>query len=192
MGGALIYNKLYGAKSYDKIETIMADAAREYLKDRNLKAPNNINDTITLTDKTLIKANKMKDISFYLKDKSIVCSREVKVTNINGDLEKTKILTDQYIGLLPINDFLNASLDTNCTNTTNKSCFNYNYLNKYKYTWWSVTANSQNTYQAYIIKDIVGTAQTNSHHYVRPVFYLATDTIYVSGNGTAKNPYVIK
>jgi len=118
--------------------------------------------------------------------------RSNKDTDKTGTLESATVLTNQYIGLLPISDFLNASLDENCANTVSKSCSNYNYLSKYKYTWWTITANSTNTYKVYTINDIASTSQPNSYAYVRPVFYLAKDTIYVSGDGSKNNPFIIK
>ena len=66
-------------------------------------------------------------------------------TDKTGSLENAVILENQYIGLLQMNDFLNASLDKNCTNTNNPSCSNYNYLSKYKYNWWTITASSANS-----------------------------------------------
>ena len=109
-----------------------------------------------------------------------------------GSLENAQILTNQYIGLLPVNDFLTASLDENCTNTIAESCKNYNYLSKYKYNWWTVTANSTNTYKVYIINKTANTTLASSQAYVRPVFNLAKDTIYVSGDGSKNNPFIIK
>ena len=113
-------------------------------------------------------------------------------TDKTGKLEGAKILTNQYIGLLPVSDFLNASLDENCVSTTSPSCKNYNYLNKYKYTWWTITANSKNTFKVYTINEIPKTNQTSNYAYVRPVFYLAKDAIYVSGDGSKANPFIIK
>lgn len=109
-----------------------------------------------------------------------------------GTLENAKVLTNQYIGLLTVSDFLNASLDENCNSTIAESCKNYNYLNKYKYTWWTITANSTNTYKVYTINKTAATALPSSQAYVRPVLHLAKDTIYVSGNGTKTNPFIIK
>lgn len=341
-GGALIYNKIFYKKSYSEVETIMLNAAQEHFKKYKEKLPKNINDTITLTDDTLVKSGEMNSIDSYLKDKNNNCSGEVKVTNINGDyrytvmldcgkahqtkkfmnyinenvnivtsgnglyelnnelvyrgdnvdnyiklnnqtyrivkfkdghpfiihtdkststewdnryniekddtsginnyeisrirtylndlyesnaadallsettrllvtqydlpigkrndndtdktgkLENAKVLTGQYIGLLPIYDFLNASLDENCTTTISKSCSNYNYLSKYKNTWWTITANSENTYKSYRINDIAGTTNTSNNAYIRPVFYLVDDAIYVSGDGSSTNPFIIK
>ena len=342
LGSALIYNKFFYKKSYNEVEKIMLNAAQEYFNKYDEKLPLNINDSITITDETLIKSNYMDTILSYTKEKNVTCDGKVTVTNINGNyrytslldcgntyqtkylteqikdneqivtegnglynlnnelvyrgeyvnnylklsgriyrivkikdgrpviiltdtsdsvvwdnryniqtdnstgfndyeksrmrtyldnlykaesegalltktakllvtshdlpigrrvnadtdktgtLENAKVLTNQYIGLLPISDFLNASTDVNCTETTSKSCINENYLSKYKYTWWTITANSNTTNKVYVVNGIAHTSTANSTAYIRPVLYLAKDTIYVSGNGTKNNPYLIK
>lgn len=113
-------------------------------------------------------------------------------TDKTGNLERATVLGNQYIGLLPVSDFLNASLDKNCTSTASESCENYNYLNRYKYTWWTITANSKNTYKVYSINDIANPTSASSSAYVRPVFYLAKDVIYVSGDGSKTNPFIVR
>ena len=113
-------------------------------------------------------------------------------TDKTGSLEKAMVLTEQYIGLLPISDFLNASLDVNCTTTVSKSCFNYNYLSKYKYAWWTSTANSKNTYKVYRIDGVASTVNASGNAYVRPVLHLAKDIVYVSGDGSYNKPFIVK
>ena len=83
-GSALIYNKFFYKKTYSEVETIMLDAAKEHFKNNKDKLPQNINDTVTLTDKTLEKNELMNSIASYLKDDDTACTGEVKVTNING------------------------------------------------------------------------------------------------------------
>lgn len=341
LGGALLYNKFFYKKSYSEVETIMLNAAKDYFTENKEKLPQNINDSITITNDTLVKKGKMNTIKSYTKNNT-TCEGEVTVTNINGEYRYTSILdcgkayrtqtltdyikenekivtssnglyelnnelvyrgdtvnnylqlsgkiyrivkikdghpviiltdnsdsvqwdnryniqidsnsgineydisrirtylnnlykstgedallsnkakllvtsyelpigrrinkdtdktgklenavtlTDQYIGLLPVSDFLNASTDENCTSTTSKSCSNYNYLNKYKYTWWTSTAYSKNTYAVYTISNIPNVTEANNYAHIRPVLYLAEDTIYVKGNGTKNNPYRVK
>lgn len=341
-GCALIYNKFFYKKTYDEVETIMLEAAKDYYNENAEKLPQNINDSIVLSDNTLVKTERMKEIDSYLKNKDESCSGEVRVTKVNeekyryvaymdcgndyqtesftdyindnvevvtsgdglynmnnelvyrgdkvnnylkigednyrivkikdgytvviyteklettnwddryninqknnagindykvsrlrdylnslyegstllsetnklmvsqynlpigkrtnsdtdktGSLENQEVLEGQYIGLLPVYDFLNASIDVNCTNTISPSCSNYNYLSKYKYNWWSITANGKNTYKVYRFNgtgsiDIVG---ANSSSYLRPVLYLARDIAYVSGDGSSSNPYIVK
>lgn len=114
-------------------------------------------------------------------------------TDKTGQLENAVVLEKQYIGLLPVYDFLNASIDENCTATTSKSCVNYNYLAKYKNSWWTVTASEGNTYSVFKINNGTATiANASTNAYLRPVLYLASDTIYVSGDGSKDSPFIIK
>lgn len=114
-------------------------------------------------------------------------------TDKSGALENAIVFENQYIGLLPASDFLNASLDENCTNTNSKSCGNFNYLAKYKNNWWTATANSKNTYKAYaVVNGVLESTPASELAYVRPVLYLASDAIYVSGDGSKDNPFEIK
>lgn len=112
----------------------------------------------------------------------------------DGSIEKATLVERQYIGLLPLYDYINASIDTNCSSATTESCTNYNYLNHFEYNWWTLTADASNTYKVYRI-DSSGTIETiraNSNGYIRPVIYLAKDALYVSGTGTESDPYTIK
>lgn len=132
-------------------------------------------------------------------DKLLVSSYHVPIgkrkdndTDKSGNLEKATLLENKFIGLLPVYDFLNASIDVNCTTTTSKSCTNYNYLAKYKFNWWTSTATSDNSYKVYRIEQSPNQTNAYNNAYVRPVLYLAKDIIYVSGNGTSKSPYIVK
>lgn len=115
-------------------------------------------------------------------------------TDKTGGLEKSAIIENQFIGLLPMYDYLNASLDSNCTTSTSASCMNYNYLSKYRYNWWTITANNKNTHQVYLISGSSSALSytTSSSAYLRPVLYLSKDALYVSGDGTSNNPYIVK
>ena len=121
-----------------------------------------------------------------------VGKRNSKDTDKTGSLESSAIMENQFIGLLPLNDYLTASLDNNCTASTSASCVNYNYLSKYRYNWWTMTASSLNTYKVFRINGSATLVSASSNGYVRPVLYLAKDAIYVSGDGSKDNPYVVK
>lgn len=120
--------------------------------------------------------------------------RNTKDTDKTGYLENSVTLNNQYIGLLQMNDYLNASLDVNCTTSISPSCANYNYLSKYKYNWWTMTASNANSYRVFRIggSSEAITASANSSGSVRAVLYLTKDAIYVSGDGTEENPYIVK
>ena len=132
-------------------------------------------------------------------DKMLVVAHQLNIgkrtgndTDKTGSLEQSNVIENQFIGLLPLYDYLNASLDTNCTTSVSKSCTNYNYLAKYKYNWWSMTATSSNTYRAYRINGYASLISTNASGAVRPVLYLTKEALYVSGDGTKDNPYIVK
>lgn len=118
--------------------------------------------------------------------------RSTKDTDNSGNLEGATVLENQYIGLLEMHDFLNASWDTNCTDTVNPACSNYNYLAKFKYSWWTITADSQSTYKVFRISSRAYASSANANAYLRPVLHLSEDAIYVSGDGSKENPYVVK
>lgn len=112
----------------------------------------------------------------------------------DGSIEKSTFLNNQYIGLLPLYDYLNASVDTNCLTSLTASCTNYNYLNHYEYSWWTVTADAANTYKAYRVSSTgeIDLIKAATNGYVRPVVHLAKDVIYNGGDGTEQNPFIIK
>ena len=141
-------------------------------------------------NKLLTEEDKLLTVAHNLE----IGKREGNATDKTGALEKSAIIENQFIGLLPLYDFLNASLDQDCTTSNSRSCVNYNYLSKYNYPWWSMSATSKNTYQVYRIKSkgsAIETSASNSS-YVRAVLHLSKDTLYVSGTGSEDDPYIIK
>lgn len=112
----------------------------------------------------------------------------------DGSIEKQQYLEDQYIGLLPLYDYINASIDNNCTSASTTSCTNYNYLNHVDNSWWTLTADASNTYKVYKISNdgSIESSRSSSNAQIRPVVYLAADVLYVDGTGTIDNPYIIK
>ena len=112
----------------------------------------------------------------------------------DGSIEKATYTERQYIGLLPLYDYINASVDTNCTSASTESCRNYNYLNHFEYNWWTLTADASNTYKAFRISSdgTIEIMKASSNGYIRPVIHLAKDALYVSGTGTQTDPYIIK
>ena len=123
-----------------------------------------------------------------------VGKRDANNIDKSGETEKTDFYENQYIGLLPLYDFLNASLDTNCTISTSTSCVNYNYLVKLDSPYWTSTADINTSYKVYKIDigsgAVLSNANTNAS--VQPVIYLSSNTVYVDGNGSKENPYKVK
>jgi len=112
----------------------------------------------------------------------------------DGSLEKSEVLENKYIGLIPLFDYINASLDENCISADTRGCANYNYLANYDYNWWTMTGDGENTYKVYKITSDgkIYSSRAATALQARPVIYLAKDAIYVKGNGTVDNPYIVK
>ena len=119
--------------------------------------------------------------------------RSITDESKDGSAEKSNILSNQYITLLPAYDYLNASTDSNCKSLNNESCNNYNYLASNDYSWWLLTANASNTYEVYKYDwQTINSSKASSSAKIKPVIVLTEDTFYVSGDGTKNNPYEIK
>ena len=112
----------------------------------------------------------------------------------SGQMECTELIENQNIGLLPIYDYMNASLDGLCQTTVSKECQNYNYLADNKYKWWTMTGDMESTYDAYSIstKGQIVSERTNNSAEIRYVLAVSSDALYKSGTGTYADPYEIR
>lgn len=119
---------------------------------------------------------------------------------INATFDKTsltecgEIINNQKIGLLPVYDYLNASLDNACTQTISEECQNYNYLVNDDGSWWTITGNGKSTYHAYYVSSsgYVKRESADSSLYYRYTIMLNDKVLYSSGNGTKDDPYIFR
>ena len=181
----LIANDRYEAVTWDNrynIERKSMDGINDYTVSRIRK------------DFEEIEVIKDDDISMLAPQTLYIGKRAVNDIYNDGSIEQSVMLEGQYFGLLPLYDYINASIDVNCTSAATRSCSNYNYLNKYDYKWWTITGDSDNTHKVYRIDDDgeISTIIANSTAYFRPVITLVSDALYVSGEGTLENPYIVK
>ena len=122
-----------------------------------------------------------------------VGKRSTTDTDISGKIECQSVLEDQFIGLLPAYYYMSASLDSGCETIVSKSCGNFNYLSKFDDFWWLLTANSENTNEAYTVsKKYAETSLCNYKADIRPIIKIGSRAVYQEGNGTLENPYQIK
>ncbi len=112
----------------------------------------------------------------------------------NNSIECSDVLENQMIGLLTASDYMNASLDTNCKTTTDRSCQNYNYLRLRNIEWWLVTGNSLNNYESYVVKSNGYIEENTASGYkkIRPTIMLNNNVMIKSGDGSASNPFILK
>ncbi len=157
-----------------------------------------INDyELSRINKTL---NELFNEIFSSDDKKYITSKNLCIgkrfmgdTTKDGQTECAKVLENQKIGLIQIDEYLIVSLDSNCTKIRSGACQNYNYLSKYREGWWSITPNAVDTSNVYeIYGGISNTSNANIYKLVRASIYLNSDIIYVSGDGSQSNPYVFK
>lgn len=115
-------------------------------------------------------------------------------TDKNGNLECNEKIENQYIGLLPVYDYMNASLDGLCQMTISRECQNYNYLAVNKNKWWTMTADMKSTYEVFYVNTNgqVYSEDANMNAQNRFVVALSRDVLFKSGDGTKNNPYVIR
>lgn len=112
----------------------------------------------------------------------------------SGRLECNELIEKQYIGLLPIYDYMNASLDALCQTTVSQECQNYNYLADNKYKWWTMTADMATTYDAFYVtaNGKVESTYANGKQENRYVVAISSNALYKNGKGTLEEPYMIR
>lgn len=121
-----------------------------------------------------------------------VGSRNKADTSRDGSAECSQVLENQKIALLPVYDYMNASVDANCIKTTSASCQNYNYL-KGDFNWWLLNGSPENSYYVYNVDSgVVGADKASDYKAIRPIVYLRSDVLYVSGDGTENSPYIVR
>ncbi|MBO7079127.1 MAG: hypothetical protein J6W64_04895, partial [Bacilli bacterium] len=135
----------------------------------------------------------------YSKIKPIMVAQDICVYSkkkSDRTLDKSscvEVKENQYISLIGVDDFMNASLDPNCVDLYSKSCLNYNYLNRVEAVdTWTKDVVSTNSYQAYRIVDGTAHAENISEYMTyNHVIFIDSSEIIASGNGSKKNPYII-
>lgn len=127
-----------------------------------------------------------------LKFNACVGTRATNELSRDGGPECSEML-ETKVSLLPVYDFLNASLDPDCTNTISPSCQNYNYLVT-EGGYWLANGVSDDNSMVYLVdyQGYVNTAYANKEDKLRLVVRVGKDMMIEKGNGTKKKPYVIR
>lgn len=121
-----------------------------------------------------------------------VGTRGANETKKDGSVECKQVIKGDYLSLLTVYDFMNASLDTNCKKTTDMTCNNYNYLTDYSSSFWLITADSESTFMGYKFSGGITQSRLATSGVARIVLNITKNSVYVSGNGTYNDPYIIK
>ncbi len=119
-------------------------------------------------------------------------NRYLDDTSKDGSAECSKTLPNQYFSLLPIYDYMNASLDGNCNKVMDNSCYNYNFLSNHHEEWWTITGVADNTEEVYSIDSVAEREYASVTKGIRLYAHFDPSVMYVSGSGTYEDPYIVK
>jgi hypothetical protein len=171
-----------------------SDGINDFVKSR-------LHDTLVLLyNNTSKKAGEIyftdTERSYIIPHEYCIGKRSLEDNNIYSGAE-CKETIELSTGLISLNEYSRASIDTNCVGIYDKSCANYNYFNtlykKRSYSYVTLTASADNTYQYYRVYNLsVELTKTNNSRQLYPVIYINNKTIYSSGTGTATDPYIIR
>lgn len=127
----------------------------------------------------------------FIKETTLcVGKRNETDTLTDGSLECSQTIPNQYYGLLQANEFMLASLDSNCTTVTSKACRNYNFIADIDNSFWTLTADSSNNYKVFKISKTAFSSNANTTSMARLVINISENTS-VTGTGTENDPYVV-
>lgn len=122
-----------------------------------------------------------------------VGKRNINETDNSGNVECSTLTEPMPIGLMNVNEFMVASLDSKCLYATDAQCSNYNYLAKYSKSTWTLNADASNTYKAYKFSGSGFSSSITSNEVgLRLVIYLSDNINYTKGTGTLEDPYVVE
>lgn len=110
----------------------------------------------------------------------------------DGSLECSVMTENKYpLGLIQLNETINASIDDNCITPFSASCSNYNYLSKIISSTWTITGYSKDTYETFaVFRPAI--KRCNNTKRILATLYLSNRLLYTSGSGTSEDPYVIE
>ena len=132
------------------------------------------------------------EIKSYIVKQDLCIGKRSFTDSINdGSIECSNVLSEQNLGLLQLNEYINASLDPGCVNAESATCLNYNYLTEFNTTFWTMTAVSENSYEVYKIGSMITKATAKSNAVPKIVINLSREARFTTGDGTEENPYII-
>ena len=137
-----------------------------------------------------------KEKDYIIKHEFCIGKRNTLDNNIYSGVECNETI-DLNVGLITIDEYARASIDSNCNSILDKSCANYNYFSKLtennSYTYMTLTGLDDNTYEYYKISgNVVEATNTSRGSSIYPVIYINSKTIYFSGTGTLTDPYIVR
>ena len=113
----------------------------------------------------------------------------------DGSIECSYVMEEpEFVTLMQINDYINASTDRRCNTVEDPACGNYNYLVNKNGKWWTLTADGTKGTKVYSINynGNINSDYANSKKFIRLMIAVDGNNLYQEGNGTSNNPYIMK
>ena len=162
-------------------ETGDSDGINNYLVSRiRDRVVNTYNDNKFLSD---------TERSYIISHNACIGKRTV---NDSNDVECSILLENQPLALPRASEIMLASIDPQCTKINSMNCINYNWMAKLGQEFWTGTADSTTTNYVYTISRIARKTEASEEAALYVVLHLSGDLSYISGDGSEKNPYIIK
>lgn len=187
-----------GITTIDKDKTFLYDDRYNQEKNSNVGFNNfNVSRIKDVLNK-IYDSNKFNDLekSYIVSKNLCIGARNNTETNTSGSVECSTVTDSKYpLGLIQVNEYMQASLDSNCTDSTKKECSNYNFLASTSNDFWTITPyNSKysNTYEVYVIYKSLYYDTASRNKELKLVTNLSSHSLYSSGDGSEEHPYVIK
>lgn len=161
-------NRNYGVTT-DYLQTNIRKVLNEYYK------------TNFSSDSKAKIVSKTLCVGSYSQDDIFSSEKECAVTKDN-----------EKIGLINITDYQNATLSTSCNKISDGECSNFNFLNNYDISTWTINSDAASTYEVFYYNSGIYSSRASDKYTVNPVIYLSGKVLTLEGKGTEKNPYIIK
>lgn len=138
------------------------------------------------------------ETNFTDENKTKIVSKDLCVGKYNltdafsYDKECSVIKKEEKVGLLNPTDYQKASLSNMCKTLSSRECSNYNYLSNDNINTWLLNAVEENTYEVLYFNEEIDVSRASSSKKINPVIYITGNVLIKEGNGSEKEPFVIK
>lgn len=157
---------------------------------------NNYDMSVVYQTLSNIYLNEFSNVKSAMVPMDMCVGKRSEAESVNdSSIECSNVMQEKkYIGLLPLYDYINASLDYQCRSASSRACANYNYLVNKVGKWWTLTADGSRGTKVYGVNytGAITSDFADSKKYIRYVVAIDGTLIYSKGNGTQENPYVFK
>lgn len=133
------------------------------------------------------------DLSKLVARNLCIGKRELTDPLSKGNIECSTLSKDKYFfGTITPYEYMRASTDKDCVNSTSLACQNYNYLSIME-SEWTVTPVGSNSYGVLAFdSNQFAMYKASSSKQIFPTIVLSEFAYYNGGNGTQEDPYLIR